>query len=64
MNIGSLSLQAIACYTPKFLWDSFEGGLMRQLVMGLSLGICGEDEKTSKKKVILNYLNSYQKVNI
>lgn len=55
-------LQAIACYTPKFLWDAFEGGLLRTLVMGLNLGICREEEKQAKKSVILDYLTSHLKV--
>lgn len=55
-------LQAIACYTPKFLWEAFEGGLMRQLAMGLHLGICKEEEKQAKKRVMLNYLTMHLKV--
>lgn len=58
-----LILQAIACYTPKFLWDAFEGGLLRMIVMGLNLGICREEEKQAKKNVILSYLTSHLKVN-
>lgn len=54
--------QAIACYTPKFLWDSFEGGLLRMIVMGLNLGICREDEKKAKKEVIIGYLTGHLKV--
>lgn len=56
-------LQAIACYLPKFLWDAFEGGLLRMIVMGLNLGICREEEKQAKKEVILSYLTSHLKVN-
>lgn len=54
--------QAIACYTPKFLWDAFEGGLLQMIVRGLSLGICREEEKQAKKSLILNYLTSHLKV--
>lgn len=54
--------QAIACYTPKFLWDAFEGGLLRMIVMGLNLGICREEEKQAKKEVILSYLTTHLKV--
>lgn len=61
--IGFSLLQAIACYTPKFLWDAFEGGLLRMIVMGLNLGICREEEKQAKKEVILGYLTSHLKVN-
>lgn len=37
---------------------------MQTLSMGLHLGICGEDEKTSKKKIILNYLNTHRMVSV
>lgn len=56
-------MQAVACYTPKFLWDAFEGGLLRMIVMGLNLGICREEEKQAKKEVIIGYLTSHLKVN-
>lgn len=56
-----LFFQALACYTPKFLWDLFEGGLMRTLVMGLNFGICPEEEKCAKKQVILDYLTRHVK---
>lgn len=55
-------LQAIACYTPKFLWDAFEGGLLQMIVRGLHLGICREEEKQAKKNLILDYLTSHLKV--
>ncbi|KAJ6627580.1 Innexin inx1, partial [Pseudolycoriella hygida] len=50
---------AVACYTPKFLWDMFEGGLLRTIVMGLNLGICREEEKKAKKAVLLGYLRNH-----
>ncbi|CAD7087332.1 unnamed protein product [Hermetia illucens] len=51
-----LFFQAIACYTPKYLWDMFEGGLLRTIVMGLNLAICPEEEKCAKKSNLLDYL--------
>lgn len=51
-----LFFQAIACYTPKFLWDIFEGGLLRTVVMGLNLAICPEEEKCLKRNALLDYL--------
>ncbi|CAH0558701.1 unnamed protein product [Brassicogethes aeneus] len=51
-----LFFQAMACYVPKVLWDLFEGGLMRMLVMGLNVGVCHEKEKNTKKEVIIDYL--------
>lgn len=55
-----LFLQAIMCYTPKFLWDACEGGLMRTIVMGLNVGVCPANEKDKKKKLLLGYLDRYQ----
>lgn len=54
--------QALLCYAPKFIWDSFEGGLMQTLVMGLNIGICTEDEKNKKKGVLIDYLMKHIKV--
>lgn len=56
-----LFFQAIACYTPKVIWDSFESGLMRMLVMGLNIGVCPDKEKNAKKEVILDYLMKHVK---
>lgn len=50
------------CYTPKYLWDAFEGGLLRTIVMGLNVGVCGEQEKDKKKEVIINYLIRHERV--
>lgn len=57
-------LQAIACYVPKFLWDSFEGGLLRTIVMGMKLGICHEEEKSAKKKILVEYMLKHLRVSI
>lgn len=57
----ALFFQALLCYVPKFIWDSFEGGLMRTLVMGLNIGICSEDEKNKKKSVLIDYLMKHIK---
>ncbi|XP_052867900.1 innexin inx1 [Anopheles cruzii] len=56
-----LFFQAIACYTPKFIWDAVEGGLMRMIVMGLNIGACKEQEKCAKKQVLLDYLLGHLK---
>ncbi|XP_025834051.1 innexin inx1 isoform X2 [Agrilus planipennis] len=57
-----LFFQGLACYTPKFLWDIWEGGLMKTLVMGLHIGICHEKEKKTKKKILIEYLMQHLKV--
>ncbi|KAG5680663.1 hypothetical protein PVAND_010157 [Polypedilum vanderplanki] len=51
-----LFFQACACYVPKFMWDSFEGGLLRTIAMNLNLGICQEEEKQAKKYALIDYL--------
>ncbi|XP_063373735.1 innexin inx1 [Cydia amplana] len=56
-----LFFQAIMCYTPKFLWDFFEGGLMRTIVMGLNVGVCKSKEKEKKKELLIGYLLRYQR---
>ncbi|XP_028029722.1 innexin inx1 [Bombyx mandarina] len=56
-----LFFQAIMCYTPKFLWDAFEGGLLRTIVMGLNIGVCHQDEKEKKKDVIIDYLLRHER---
>ncbi|KAG7303830.1 Innexin inx1 [Plutella xylostella] len=56
-----LFFQAIMCYTPKFLWDAFEGGLLRTIVMGLNVGACHVDEREKKKDVLIGYLLRYAK---
>ncbi|KAL1131838.1 hypothetical protein AAG570_011449 [Ranatra chinensis] len=57
-----LFFQAMLCYTPKWLWDAWEGGLMRTLVMGLNVPLCDQKEKEKKKKIILDYLLRHVKV--
>ncbi|XP_046984366.1 innexin inx1 [Schistocerca americana] len=51
-----LFFQAMLCYTPKWIWDSIEGGLLRTLIMGLNRGLCQDDEKCMKKKALIEYL--------
>ncbi|XP_017784553.1 PREDICTED: innexin inx1 [Nicrophorus vespilloides] len=56
-----LFFQGLACYAPKVIWDVFEGGLLRTLVMGFNVGICTAPEKQFKKAVILDYLQKHVK---
>ncbi|KAJ1527678.1 hypothetical protein ONE63_007637 [Megalurothrips usitatus] len=44
------------CYTPKWLWDSWEGGLVRMLSTGLNTGLVPDKDKDKKKKVLIDYL--------
>jgi innexin len=45
------------------MWDAFEGGLLRTIVMGLQLGICREEEKYAKKQALIEYMLKHLKVN-
>ena len=45
------------------MWDAWEGGLLRTIVMGLNVGMCQEEEKCKKKKVLMEYLLKHIKVN-
>jgi len=51
-----LGFQAALCYLPKFLWNNFEGGLMSTIAKGLERGLYKEDEVSSRKKVIIDYI--------
>ncbi|XP_014254652.1 innexin inx1 [Cimex lectularius] len=51
-----LFFQAILCYTPKWIWDAWEGGLMRTIIMGLNIGVCADEQKCQKKQALLDYL--------
>lgn len=57
----ALFFQGIACYTPKFLWDKFEGGLMRTLVMGLNIGAAPAKYKAERKEILIEYLLEHLK---
>lgn len=52
------------CYTPKYLWDTFEGGLLNTVVMGLNVGACQQKEKNKKKSAVVEYLFKYRNVSI
>lgn len=51
-----LFFQAILCYMPKFIWNNAEGGLMKTIANGLNPGLFREDEVSSRKKVIIDYI--------
>ncbi|KAL0276070.1 UNVERIFIED_CONTAM: hypothetical protein PYX00_003732 [Menopon gallinae] len=52
----ALFFQAIMCYTPKWMWDAWEGGLLRTIIMGLNVSVCREDEKCKNKEKLMDYL--------
>uniref|UniRef100_A0A0P4W3U5 Innexin n=1 Tax=Scylla olivacea TaxID=85551 RepID=A0A0P4W3U5_SCYOL len=51
-----LFFQAALCYIPKFVWNNCEGGLMHTIGEGLNPGLHKEDEVSSRKKVIIDYI--------
>ncbi|XP_042208329.1 innexin inx1-like [Homarus americanus] len=51
-----LFFQAFLCYIPKFIWNTCEGGLMATIAKGLNPGLHREEEVTSRKKVIIDYI--------
>ncbi|XP_066999441.1 innexin inx1 [Anabrus simplex] len=56
-----LFFQAVMCYVPKWLWDCWEGGLLRTIIMGLNIGMCKEEDKCKKKKALIEYLLKHVK---
>ncbi|XP_045467611.1 innexin inx1 [Harmonia axyridis] len=57
----ALFFQGLACYTPKFIWDKFEGGLMKTLVMGLNIGATPEKVRNARKEIVIEYLLEHLK---
>lgn len=57
-------LQAGLCYIPKFVWNASEGGLMKTIAEGLNPGLHKEDEVSSRKKVIIDYIVKHIRVSI
>jgi hypothetical protein len=51
-----LFFQAILCYFPKWLWETWEQNLMKTIVCGLNIGLRSEEEKQQKKSVLIDYL--------
>ena len=53
-----LFLQALMFYTPRYLWQSWEGGKVQMLVMELNRPIVEEGAKNDRKKLLVEYLMS------
>jgi len=51
-----LFFQALMCYFPKWLWETWESGLMKTIVCGLNIGLRSEEEKNQKKSILVEYL--------
>ncbi|XP_046415595.1 innexin inx1 [Neodiprion virginianus] len=59
-----LFFQAIMCYVPQWLWNTWENGLMRSIVMGMNHQLCDEKEKLKKKSVMMNYIMKHRTTHI
>jgi hypothetical protein len=51
-----LFFQAILFYVPRYLWKAVEGGLLKNLVLGLDAPILREDQKESSRSLLVEYL--------
>ncbi len=59
-----LFFQAMFCYFPKWLWESWEQGLMKTIVCGLNIGLRSEEEKNTKKSILVDYLIKHLNVRV
>ncbi|CAH2235975.1 jg4311 [Pararge aegeria aegeria] len=50
-----LFFQAILFYVPRYLWKTWEGGRVKMLVLDLNCPVVGEDCKTDRKKLLVDY---------
>lgn len=53
-----LFFQSTLFYIPRWLWKMWEGGKIQALMMDLDVGVCSEQEKRQKKKLLVDYLYS------
>lgn len=53
-----LFFQSTLFYIPRWLWKMWEGGKIQTLMMDLDIGVCAENEKANKRKLLVNYLYS------
>ena len=53
-----LFFQATLFYIPRWLWKSWEGGRIQALMMDLDVCVCANEEKKSKRKILVEYLIS------
>lgn len=57
-----LFFQALLCHTPKYLWDAWEGGLVKSVANGLKTAMFSDQEYPKKRKRALKYLMDHIKV--
>ncbi|RWS02486.1 innexin inx2-like protein [Dinothrombium tinctorium] len=51
-----LFFQALFFYVPRYFWKSFEGGRMKNLLLGLNSPIVDEDQKKKNIPLLVSYL--------
>ena len=51
-----LFFQAIFFYVPRYLWKAAEGGLVKNLILGLNRPILGEDDRRGAINLVTDYL--------
>lgn len=51
-----LFFQSTLFYIPRWLWKMWEGGKIQALMMDLDVGVCSDQEKKQKKKLLVDYL--------
>ena len=57
-----LFLQAVFCFAPKYLWNSYEGGRLKAMTSGLMVKMLSEEEKQKEKKILVKYLLNHVNV--
>ncbi|CAG9783340.1 unnamed protein product [Diatraea saccharalis] len=53
-----LFFQAILFYVPRYLWKTWEGGRIKMLVLDLNCPVVGEDCKSDRKKLLVDYFHT------
>ncbi|XP_054714018.1 innexin inx2-like [Uloborus diversus] len=54
-----LFLQAIFFYVPRYLWKTWEGGKVRNLLLGLNCPILKKEDKEQGKELLIGYLKNH-----
>lgn len=54
-----LFLQAVLFYLPRYMWKMWEGGRLKNLVLGLNTPIMTEEFKNKNKALLVSYLRGH-----
>lgn len=58
-----LFFQAGLCYLPKLIWNISEGGLMGAISTGLSKELYKEEDVSTRKRIVIDYVVTHIKMN-